>query len=76
MSNFLVKNKKEISPTFPSFNRQIHVLEALIVDLRAGLISWIGILGQVGMSKCLLSIDALVRIQFQHLLNQVHSCQY
>ena len=57
--------------TFPLVDVIVQLLKGLVVRRRWWLIRGICVLRQVGMGQGLLGVDALVRVQLQHLLKQV-----
>lgn len=59
--------------TFPFFDLQISALKALVQGLGHGFIVWVMVLSEIGVSQSFGSGYSLVRVQNQHLLEEVHS---
>lgn len=59
--------------TFPFFDLQVSALKALVQGLGHGLVVWVMVLSEIGVSQSFGSGYSLVRVQNQHLLKEVHS---
>lgn len=59
--------------TFPFFDLQVSTLKALVQGLGHGFIVWVMVLSEIGVSQSFGSGYSLVRVQNQHLLEEVHS---
>lgn len=59
--------------TFPFFDLQVSTLKALVQGLGHGFVVWVMVLSEIGVSQSFGSGYSLVRVQNQHLLEEVHS---
>lgn len=70
---WLKTTQRLVGQSLPLFDLQLSALKALVVRLRLGLVVWVVVLREVGVSQSLGCRYPLVCIQNQHFLQKVHS---